>query len=45
MHADKERTDKIKEASEYMDINLLDHLIIAPEGKYLSFREEGLLCA
>jgi DNA repair protein RadC len=43
MNADKERTNKIKKASEYMDIKLLDHLIIAPEGKYLSFREDGLL--
>jgi DNA repair protein RadC len=43
--ADKELTSKIKKASEYMDIKLLDHLIIAPEGKYLSFREDGLLCA
>ena len=41
--ADKELTSKIKKASEYMDIKLLDHLIIAPEGKYLSFREDGLL--
>jgi len=41
--ADKELTNKIKKASEYMDINLLDHLIIVPEGKYLSFREDGLL--
>jgi DNA repair protein RadC len=40
---DKELTNKIKKASEYMDIKLLDHLIIAPEEKYLSFREDGLL--
>lgn len=41
--ADKELTNKIKKASEYMDIKLLDHLIIVPEGKYLSFTEDGLL--
>jgi hypothetical protein len=41
--ADKELTNKIKKASEYMDIKLLDHLIIVPEGKYLSFREDSLL--
>ncbi|MCA6477989.1 MAG: JAB domain-containing protein [Chitinophagaceae bacterium] len=41
--ADKELTNKIKKASEYMDIKLLDHLIIAPEGRYLSFTEEGHL--
>jgi DNA repair protein RadC len=28
-----------------MDLKLLDHLIIAPEGKYLSFNEDGLLWA
>jgi DNA repair protein RadC len=39
MHADKERTNKIKKASEYMDIKLLGHLIIVQEGKYLSFTE------
>lgn len=41
--ADKELTIKIKKASEYMDIKLLDHLVIVLEGKYLSFIEEGLL--
>ena len=41
--ADKEITQKIKNACEYLDIKLLDHLIIVPEGKYLSFTEEGIL--
>ena len=41
--ADKDLTNKIKKASEYMDIKLLDHLIIVPEDKHLSFTEEGLL--
>ena len=41
--ADEEITKKIKKACEYLDIKLLDHLIIVPEGKYLSFTEEGLL--
>lgn len=40
--ADKDLTNKIKKASEYMDIKLLDHLIITPESKYLSFTDEGL---
>ncbi len=26
-----------------LDIKLLDHLIITPEGKYFSFADEGLL--
>ena len=41
--ADEEITQKIKKACEYLDIKVLDHLIIVPEGKYLSFTEEGLL--
>jgi DNA repair protein RadC len=41
--ADKDLTKKIKKASEFLDIKLLDHLIIVPEGKYLSFIEEGML--
>jgi DNA repair protein RadC len=41
--ADKEITHKIKNACEYLDIKLLDHLIVVPEGKYLSFIEENLL--
>ena len=39
---DKELTNKIKKASEYMDIKLLDHLIIS-FGAYLSFSEQGHL--
>ena len=41
--ADKDLTNKIKRASEYMDIKLLDHLIIVSESKYLSFTEDDLL--
>ncbi len=41
--ADKDMTKKIKNACEYLDIKLLDHLIIVPEGKYLSFTEEDLM--
>ena len=41
--ADKEITHRIKKACEYLEIKVLDHLIIAPEGKYLSFADEGLL--
>ena len=41
--ADEEITQKIKKACEYLDIKVLDHLIIVPEGKYLSFTEEGLM--
>jgi len=40
---DKELTIKIHEACKLMDISLLDHLIIVPEGGYYSFKEEGLV--
>ena len=39
---DKELTNKIKKASEYMDIKLLDHLIIT-KNEYFSFAEDGCL--
>lgn len=41
--ADKDLTNKIKKASEYMDIKLLDHLIIVSTDKFLSFSEDGIL--
>ena len=40
--ADQELTQKIKVASGYHDIKVMDHLIISSEG-YYSFAEEGLL--
>jgi DNA repair protein RadC len=40
--ADKELTRKLKEAAEYMDIKLLDHLIIAGTN-YLSMADEGMI--
>jgi DNA repair protein RadC len=36
-------TRKIKESGNLMDIQLLDHLIIVPEGKYYSMADEGIL--
>jgi len=39
--ADKELTQKLKEAAKLMDISLLDHLIITLEA-YYSFADEGL---
>jgi len=42
--ADEELTKKIKSASTYMDIQLIDHLILSPdEGSFFSFAEEGIL--
>jgi DNA repair protein RadC len=36
-------TRKVKEAISYMDISLLDHLIILPIDGYYSFADEGIL--
>ncbi|MUP46523.1 DNA repair protein [Gramella sp. BOM4] len=41
--ADKMLTQKIKTACKYFDINLLDHLILTPDGEYYSFADEGML--
>lgn len=40
--ADKAITKKIKEAGRFLDINILDHLIITDEN-YFSFGDEGIL--
>lgn len=40
--ADEEITHKIKEAARYLDIRLLDHIIVSDNG-YYSFADEGLL--
>jgi DNA repair protein RadC len=40
--ADKELTRKLKEAAGYMDIKLLDHLIVAGVS-YLSLADEGFM--
>ncbi|WP_276132200.1 RadC family protein [Polluticoccus soli] len=40
--ADKELTKKLKEAAEWMDIKLLDHLIVAGTS-YLSMADEGII--
>lgn len=36
-------TKRIKEAGVLMGIELIDHIIIGSEGRYLSLKEEGLL--
>ncbi len=40
--ADEQLTQKIKQACMYVDISVLDHLIISKEGFY-SFADEGIL--
>jgi DNA repair protein RadC len=40
---DKKATQKIKDGCRILDITLIDHLILTPDGNYLSFADEGLL--
>lgn len=39
---DEEITSKLKEAGRYMDIQVIDHIIVSDEG-YYSFADEGIL--
>ena len=41
--ADKSITQKIKEAGKFLDIPLLDHLIMLPGDGYMSFADDGLI--
>jgi DNA repair protein RadC len=41
--SDQELTNKLKEAGKLMDITLLDHIILSPEGSFYSFADEGLI--
>lgn len=41
--SDIEITKKIIEAGKFMDIRVLDHLIISPDDRYISLSEEGLI--
>jgi len=36
-------TERLKEAGDLLGIDLLDHLIIGQDDRYLSFREQGLM--
>jgi DNA repair protein RadC len=40
--ADLDLTKKLREAAKFLDIQVLDHIIVAGQ-KYLSFADEGLL--
>jgi len=40
--ADIAITKKVKDASKFLDITLLDHLIISPDERYFSLADEGL---
>ena len=41
--ADKDLTGKIKECCTMMELKLLDHIVISPEGSFYSFADEGML--
>jgi len=40
---DNEITQKIKKAGSYLDVKVLDHIILSPCGNYFSFADNGLL--
>ena len=40
---DKQLTQKIQRAAKLFDVNILDHVIITPDGSYYSFADEGIL--
>ncbi|PRX53950.1 JAB domain-containing protein [Flagellimonas meridianipacifica] len=41
--ADEDLTHKIKRAAELFDVKVLDHILLAPNGNYYSFADNGLL--
>jgi DNA repair protein RadC len=40
---DKRITQKIKDGCYLLDLSLIDHVILSPDGHYLSFADEGIL--
>jgi len=42
-YQDKQLTQKIKEAAKLFDVKVLDHIILAPDGRYYSFADNGIL--
>ena len=42
-YQDKQLTQKIKEAAQLFDVKVLDHIILAPDGRYYSFADNGIL--
>lgn len=41
--ADKQLTKKIQQAAVLFDVKVLDHIILAPDGRYYSFADHGLM--
>jgi DNA repair protein RadC len=42
-YQDKDITRRLGESLLMMDIKLIDHIILCPDGKYFSFTDEGLI--
>ncbi len=42
-NSDKLLTDKIIQGAKVLDVNVLDHIILGPDGDYLSFADKGFL--
>ncbi|WP_285656307.1 RadC family protein [Allomuricauda sp. NBRC 101325] len=40
---DKLLTKKIQQAAQLFDVKVLDHIILAPDGRYYSFADNGIL--
>nr|WP_293295790.1 JAB domain-containing protein [Allomuricauda sp.] len=40
---DKQLTQKIQQAAQLFDVKVLDHIILAPDGRYYSFADNGLM--
>ncbi|QLE03132.1 JAB domain-containing protein [Galbibacter sp. BG1] len=40
---DRELTRKILKAGFYLDVKILDHIILSPDGQYFSFADKGIL--
>ncbi len=42
-YQDKQLTQKIKQAAQLFDVKVLDHIILAPDGRYYSFADNALI--
>ncbi|SNZ01739.1 JAB domain-containing protein [Flagellimonas pacifica] len=41
--ADRQLTRKIQQGAQLFDVKVLDHIILAPDGRYYSFADNGIL--
>lgn len=40
---DRQLTQKVQQAAQLFDVKVLDHIILAPDGRYYSFADNGIL--